>query len=83
MKQQHQQEKQNHHTLSRSERSILPPPNSFRSRSALLKLDEYLGSVGGGIGRAAMAGFSCVLFELCMPAVIVAVGAAPVVPPGV
>lgn len=46
-----------------------PPPNSFRSRSTLLKLDEYFGNVGGGTGRAAIAGFSCVLFTLCMPAV--------------
>lgn len=55
-------------TFSRSVRSMLPP-NSFRSRSTLLKLDEYFGSVGGGTGRAAIAGFSCVLFTLWIPAV--------------
>lgn len=55
-------------TFSRSARSMLPP-NSFRSRSTLLKLDEYFGNVGGGTGRAAIAGFSCCLFTLWMPAV--------------
>lgn len=34
-----------------------------------MKLDEYFGKVGGGIGLAAIAGFSCCLFELWMPAV--------------
>lgn len=56
------------HTFSRSARSILPA-NSFRSRSPLEKLAEYFGSVGGGMGRAAMAGLSpdiagCDLFTL-------------------
>lgn len=47
------------HTFSRSARSIFAPvPNSLRSRSALLNDDEYFGKVGGGIGRAAIAGFS-------------------------
>lgn len=58
------------HTLSRSARSILAAAlNSFRSRSLLLNDDEYLGSVGGGIGRAAITGLSCVLLALWMPAV--------------
>lgn len=35
----------------------------------MLNDDEYLGKVGGGIGLAAMAGFSCDLFTLWMPAV--------------
>lgn len=55
----------NINTFSRSARSSLLALNSLRSRSPLLKLDEYLGSVGGGIGRAAIAGFStCDLFTL-------------------
>lgn len=60
-------------TFSLSALSILPE-NSLRSRSTLLKLDEYFGNVGGGIGLAAMAGFSCVLFTPCIPAVGVVEG---------
>lgn len=56
------------HTFSRSMRSILPP-NEIGSRSAFVKDAEYFGRVGGGMGRAAIAGFSEVLFELWMPAV--------------
>lgn len=57
-------------TFSRSARSILDPVlNSLRSRSTLLNDDEYLGRVGGGMGLAAIAGFSCDLFTLWMPAV--------------
>lgn len=56
------------YTFSRSALSILLV-NSLRSRSILLKLDEYFGNVGGGIGRAAIAGFSCDLLTLCIPAV--------------
>lgn len=53
------------HTFSRSARSIFDPVlNSLRSRSTLLNDDEYLGKVGGGIGRAAIAGFSCDLLTL-------------------
>lgn len=53
------------HTFSRSARSIFDPVlNSLRSRSILLNDDEYLGNVGGGIGRAAIAGFSCDLLTL-------------------
>lgn len=59
-------------TFSLSALSILPA-NSLRSRSTLLKLDEYFGNVGGGIGLAAMAGFSWVLFTPCIPAVGVVV----------
>lgn len=52
-------------TFSRSARSILEPVlNSLRSRSTLLNDDEYFGKVGGGMGLAAMAGFSCDLFTL-------------------
>lgn len=72
-------------TFSRSALSILV--NSFRSRSILLNEDEYFGSVGGGMGRAAIVGFSCVLLLLWMPAVMGATGLAPVdpgaAPPGV
>lgn len=58
------------HTLSRSARSIFAPVlNSLRSRSPLLNDDEYFGSVGGGIGRAAIAGFSWFLLALWMLAV--------------
>lgn len=62
------------HTFSRSARSIFDPVlNSLRSRSTLLNDDEYLGKVGGGMGRAAIAGFSCDLLTLWMPAVGVVV----------
>lgn len=58
--QSHTMYEQCQYTFSRS--SL--PANSLRSRSVLLKLDEYLGNVGGGIGRAAIAGFSCDLLTL-------------------
>lgn len=63
-------------SFSLSARSNLA--KSFRSRSILPKLAEYLGNVGGGIGRAAIAGFSLLggkwaLFTLWMPAVNVVV----------
>lgn len=53
------------HTFSLSSLSIF----GIDGASAFVKLDEYFGKVGGGIGRAAIAGFSCCLFELWMPAV--------------
>jgi len=62
-------EEEQDQTFSRSSRSILAPPNSFRSRSILPNDEEYLGTVGGGIGRAAMAGLSCVLLILWIVAV--------------
>lgn len=56
-------------TFSLSSRSILAPPNSFRSRSILPNDDEYLGTVGGITGRAAIAGLSCDLLILWIVAV--------------
>lgn len=67
-------------TFSLSSRSIFAP--GIVGASAFVKLDEYFGRVGGGIGRAAIAGFSCCLFELWMPAVGAAVEKLAIYEPG-
>lgn len=53
-------------TFSRSSRV---PPNSFFSRSIFPNDEVYFGTVGGGMGRAAIAGLSWVLLILWMVAV--------------
>lgn len=45
------------------------PPNSFFSRSIFPNDELYFGTVGGGMGLAAIAGLSCVLLMLWIVAV--------------